>query len=86
MSNLVEQARWKWKMSQIQYHRWDETVDATYMYGIQGGFVSANACRYARKLELESINAQYSFSPSVIVLCHSSLKETNDFDDTGDVN
>lgn len=44
------------------------------MYGIQGGQVSPNACRYARKLELESINAQYSFSPSVICLCHSNLR------------
>lgn len=30
---------------------------------MQGGFVSLNACLYALKLELESIRAQYSFSP-----------------------
>lgn len=35
--------------------------------------VSLKACRYARKLELESIRAQYSFSPSVMFFCHSSL-------------
>ena len=44
---------------------------------MHGGFVSASAWRYARKLELESIRAQYSFSPSVIVRCHSSLGEFN---------
>lgn len=41
------------------------------MYGMHGGLVSDNACLYARKLELESINAQYSFNPSVMFLCHS---------------
>lgn len=36
-------------------------------------FVSLNACRYALKLELESIKAQYSLSPSVMFFCHSNL-------------
>lgn len=47
---------------------------STYIYGIQGGTVSARACRYARKLEELSMSAQYSFRPSVICFCHSSLR------------
>lgn len=44
------------------------------MYGMQGGCVSANACLYALKLDELSIKAQYSFNPSVICFCHSSLR------------
>lgn len=44
----------------------------TYMYGIQGGCVSDKAVRYALKLELLSIRAQYSLSPSCTCFCHSN--------------
>lgn len=35
----------------------------TYIYGIQGGAVSAKACLYARNDDELSIKAQYSFKP-----------------------